>query len=367
MKGETYSVLTDNFGAFIINVPNADKYTVHINNVFGEQFVIDSNETQIQFSQNKTISTDFTFIEKQRGIQFDNGNEIYKFNSLNTEGEIMPVDESGNKITYEVKVPSNYSIKLFTSKSYENPSTIKNRLKLKQDVLYLHKNNEYQYFTGEYLSIQDANSAIKKLGIKGEGVEVDKSELMKEPENSTPHTIQRKTETVKSNPVITETKIVDKPQTVVSKPDTQQVVKKTPTQVIAKPVVVSKPKPTVVKTDSQKVVKTLPKTVVEKVTPKVPEIAKPIQEGNSKIVTFEENFVQGKPLTIQIDATKEFHDPSYYKMKFGFKEDVYYYEEDGVFTYYFGSYNTVDEARGDIARYGLSGYIVQIDKSLLKK
>jgi hypothetical protein len=54
-------------------------------------------------------------------------------------------------------------------------------------------------------------------------------------------------------------------------------------------------------------------------------------------------------------------------MKFGFKEDVYYYEEDGVFTYYFGSYNTVDEARGDIARYGLSGYIVQIDKSLLKK
>jgi hypothetical protein len=75
-------VLTDNFGAFILSVPNADKYSVKVNNVFGEYFRIDNDEIQVQFTQNKTINVDFIFVEKRREIQFDNGNQLYKFNSI---------------------------------------------------------------------------------------------------------------------------------------------------------------------------------------------------------------------------------------------------------------------------------------------
>lgn len=81
-NGENYSVLTDNTGSFIISVPNADKFTVKVNNVFGEYFQIDTDEMQVQFTQSKTINIDFIFVEKKREIQFDNGNQLYKFNSL---------------------------------------------------------------------------------------------------------------------------------------------------------------------------------------------------------------------------------------------------------------------------------------------
>ena len=84
-NGENYSVLTDNFGAFVLSVPNADKYTVKVNNVFGEYFQIANDEIQVQFTQSKTINVDFLFVEKKREIQFDNGNQLYKFNSLGGE------------------------------------------------------------------------------------------------------------------------------------------------------------------------------------------------------------------------------------------------------------------------------------------
>ncbi len=80
-NGEVYSVLTDRFGNYILNVPNSDKYVVKISNVFGEYFTLDKDEVQIQFGANKTINLDFTFVERKREINFNNGNQIFKFNT----------------------------------------------------------------------------------------------------------------------------------------------------------------------------------------------------------------------------------------------------------------------------------------------
>jgi len=84
-NGEVYSVLTDNFGAFVLSVPNGDKYKVKVVNVFGEYFRIDTDEVTVQFTQNKTLNVDFIFIEKKREIQFDNGNQLYNFNSIGNQ------------------------------------------------------------------------------------------------------------------------------------------------------------------------------------------------------------------------------------------------------------------------------------------
>lgn len=81
-NGENYSVLTDNFGAFVISVPSGDKYMVKVNNVFGEYFRIDNDEIQVQFTSNKTVNVDFIYVEQKREIQFDNGNQFYNFNSI---------------------------------------------------------------------------------------------------------------------------------------------------------------------------------------------------------------------------------------------------------------------------------------------
>ncbi|MDD3078840.1 MAG: hypothetical protein PHH37_07020 [Paludibacter sp.] len=80
LNGETYSVLTDSYGAYILDVPNADKYTVKVINVFGENFNIDADEVHVQFTKNKTVNLDFTFIEKRREINFNGGNQLFKFN-----------------------------------------------------------------------------------------------------------------------------------------------------------------------------------------------------------------------------------------------------------------------------------------------
>lgn len=81
-NGEVYSVLTDNFGAYVLSVPNADKYKVKVANVFGAYFRIDTDEMTVQFTQNKTLNVDFVFVEQKREIQFDNGNQFYNFNSI---------------------------------------------------------------------------------------------------------------------------------------------------------------------------------------------------------------------------------------------------------------------------------------------
>jgi hypothetical protein len=80
-KGETYSALTDRFGSYVVNVPKGDRYRVRVNNVFGEQFTIETDETEIQFGANKTLNLDFTFIEKRREIRFNNGDDYSRVTS----------------------------------------------------------------------------------------------------------------------------------------------------------------------------------------------------------------------------------------------------------------------------------------------
>jgi len=178
-KGETFSTLSDNTGTFILSVPNANKYKVHINNVFGEHFYIESNEIEVQFSQNKTISVDFTFIENKRGIQFENGGELFKFSSLGNQDESAPV--ASQDVNVDETVPTaateTYAIELATSKTYRKPSAIKNKYKLKGDVLYAEQDGVYKYYTGNYATQKEAKVAMTKLGVLGKAVAVDRSLL----------------------------------------------------------------------------------------------------------------------------------------------------------------------------------------------
>jgi hypothetical protein len=484
-KGETYSSLTDNFGNFILSVPKADKFKVHINNVFGEQFYIDSNESEVQFTENKTINLNFVFIEKKRGIQFEGGGELFKFSSLDSQSE-APFVEKLN--TAKPISTDNFAIQLSVTKTYRSPAYIKNKYKLKEDVFYTENNGLYKYFTGSYTSLGAAKAAISKMGITAIPVAIDKS-LLKTvaPEmqpakvvnqqtlnvsNSTSDKSSPKTvtvSTVPSEPVSTPAETLQpqqttSPKTVLTQSATnntgsnqslktnQPVKTNVPTvqspkanepglYIVDGKVVSSQPavepnkksdsntnsvnKPAVlknetitnqksstskpvsikpesipqivnpnqpVKTNAQKVETVIPTnnksskaTNVNNIKTQAPvnQQVSPVTEPVTKQSTQTE-VTKNKSLektvgletanqnnmylyTIQLDVREDYVDPAYYKEKYNLKVDVFYMERNSEFRYYAGNFSNIEAAKAAITRYGLMGYIVSVDQSLLKK
>ena len=450
LNGETYSALTDNFGAFIINVTSPDKFIVEVNNVFGEQFSIENDEMEVQFVQNRTVNLDFTFEEKKRSIQFENGMELFKFSGISGDSEAsIPetnVESSETKTVAAIEQTKNYSIQLAASKIYRKPSFYKDKFKLKEEVLYTEENGEFKYFTGNYPSIESANADIKKLGVTGFPVVVDELQLKKEvvkeiPKATVIGTVSDKNTQNNAPKQVSVPKLVDEAaidevpvktnqNTVVPKQDvtpkvietakeiptksTQGVVRKqeiprvgenaTPqqipvktdqtvviprqnvTQEVSEPIKEVPVKSTQNVAPKQGVPKVIENATMEKVPVKTTQTAVPNQETNvnasEKSILKEASKVKLIPLqvaqkldtlpkgqyySIQLDALKAYRNPTYYNTKYNLKDEVLCVEENGVFKYFTGSYNSIDAARGDIAKYGMSGYIILVDTLQSKK
>ncbi len=94
-KGKMYSTLTDKNGRFIIYVPNVEKYTVSINNIFREHFELEQNTFDVQLNGYKQFELSFIFSEKQRRINFaqqvdfdSRGQEIQVIRRTNLAGTV---------------------------------------------------------------------------------------------------------------------------------------------------------------------------------------------------------------------------------------------------------------------------------------
>lgn len=398
LNGETYSALTDNFGAFIINVTSPDKFIVEVNNVFGEQFSIENDEMEVQFVQNRTINLDFTFIEKKRSIQFENGIELFQFSSLSGDSEAsMPetnVELSEIKTAAVVKQAKNYSIQLDALKNYRNPSFYKSKYNLKGDVFYTEEKGEFKYFTGNYPSMEAATADIKTLGVNGFPVVVDQLQLKREIVNEIPKATvigtvsdkktQNNTPKQKSVPkVVNEATINEVPvktnqNTVAAKQEvTPKVIEKinevpaTSTQNVASKQEVPKQGGNV--TTQNVPVKTA-QTAVQKQETNLNASDKSIKRETSKVKLIPHQVAQkldtlseGQYYSIQLDALRTYRHPTYYNAKYNLKDEVLCVEENGQFKYFTGNYNSIDAARGDIAKYGFSGYIILVENLESKK
>lgn len=377
-KGETYSALTDNFGAFLLSVPKADKFKVHINNVFGQQFNIDTNETEIQFTENKTISLDFTFIEKRREVQFENGTELFKFSSLSAPSEAVTPNNTKLKIEKKNE-PANsisYSIQLGMLKSYRNPQYFQIKYKLKDEVLYSDNGGVFKYFSGEFSSKLEAKKRISELGAKGLFiVPIDRSLLKKAVQITTEKPKEKIENTDKSGTYsiqLDALKTYRDPAYYVSKYNLKTEVYFTQkngefkyytgeysSMIEAKSAIKTLAiNGFVVAVDRSELKKALPTTVFK---PK-PD-AEQIQKSTKEKSPFQNSLIY----SIQLDVVRNFVNPNDYKEKFNLKMDVYYIEKDSMYYYYTGNYESIEAAKADISRYGLSGYIKQVDRTLFKK
>ncbi|HLP04392.1 MAG TPA: hypothetical protein VK152_03085 [Paludibacter sp.] len=333
-KGENYSALTDNFGTFILNVPNAGKYTVHVNNVFGEQFYIDMNETQVQFTTNKTINLDFTFVEKKRGINFGDGGELFNFKSLSKESQNIENAET------EPNTESTSENEVQTSNPHQDN---------KPAVQAVNKTAK---------SPTETARPPKPTGKPAKGVE-------KSPVTTAPTPATAIAQQAQANPpVVSKASPVAQAKEPTPTRSTENIAK--PQEPVeTKPAQKEKtmPVPTKQAEGNEAKAEETPAKPMESTTPE-----KQAARAKGFWQTLNESKSdKGIPYMIQLDAITEFRKPSYYKLKYGLPNEVLYTETNGVYKYYIGSYPTIEAARNDIARYGLSGYIVQVDMSLLKK
>jgi outer membrane protein OmpA-like peptidoglycan-associated protein len=68
--GRKYSTLTDGNGNYNIYVPNVDRYSVKINNIFYENFELEQNDYEVQLNGYRQFEVNFIFNEKKRKINF---------------------------------------------------------------------------------------------------------------------------------------------------------------------------------------------------------------------------------------------------------------------------------------------------------
>ncbi len=71
-KGQEVSTLSDKEGKFVLYVPSVDKYIVHINNIFYENFDLQQNDFAVQLNGYRQFEVNFIFNEKSRRINFSN-------------------------------------------------------------------------------------------------------------------------------------------------------------------------------------------------------------------------------------------------------------------------------------------------------
>jgi hypothetical protein len=70
-KGNSFFALTANDGSYALYVPQAGEYKVTVNNIFGEQFVLQEPEYTLSFDGAKEFQVDFIFNEKRRMIKVE--------------------------------------------------------------------------------------------------------------------------------------------------------------------------------------------------------------------------------------------------------------------------------------------------------
>lgn len=75
-KGNIYSTLTNKKGDFTLYVPNVDRYTINMNNIFYEHFNLVQNNFTVELNGYKQFEINFILNEKRRRINFSNNLDL---------------------------------------------------------------------------------------------------------------------------------------------------------------------------------------------------------------------------------------------------------------------------------------------------
>jgi septal ring-binding cell division protein DamX len=259
-----------------------------------------------------------------------------------------------------------YAIQVASTKSYSDPENIKKNLKLNTDVWFFQNDGFYKYVTGKYPTEEEAKEAKLKLAISGFIVAVDLSMLKEKPIEKVVVPVE-KVAVINDNGKIytiqlTSIKSYTDPITIKKRFNLNQDVWYFEKDGIYKYVTGKY----ATKEDAKAAMTHLGVTgfVIEaeqnnKV--QVPVGKAIVPDGNVSLPN-EKAIIY----SIQLTSMKAYADPVSIKKRFNLSDEVFYFQKDGQYKYVTGKYPTKDAAKSAMSNKSISGFVIEVDQSILK-
>ncbi|MBI4946156.1 MAG: SPOR domain-containing protein [Bacteroidetes bacterium] len=169
--GNSFPTLTSADGSYILYVPNAGEYKVTVNNIYGEQFILQEPAFTVIFNGAKEFQVDFTFNEKKRLMNIVNANQSpsqsvigspVSIGSVNTSSSANPpADNSG--VTYRVQIAS--------SPTRLSQAQRAKRFKGAEKIKEYTEGGVYKYTAGDFATFEfdkatDYKEKLRAMGYK---------------------------------------------------------------------------------------------------------------------------------------------------------------------------------------------------------
>lgn len=186
--GNSYPALTSSDGGFTLYVPKAGTYFVTINNVFGEQFVLQQSTYEVIFDGIKEYYLDFIFNEKKRQINISGappasradsllvgnkfivaGRDTLRNAKVITDSAAAAINGPGRSQDASIPVGPgiSYRIQLTASSRQIPPSQYAARFKGISNILEYVENGTYKYTTSEVKTLEEAQTLKAQLRSRG--------------------------------------------------------------------------------------------------------------------------------------------------------------------------------------------------------
>jgi len=148
--GNSFPALTSADGSYTLYVPQAGEYKVNVNNVFGEQFILQESEYTVSFDGAKEFQVDFIFSEKKRQINI-NGNGLNNVPNPNPNPNSNP-NSNPNPLVSPKDTSSSviYRIQIGSNATKIPASEYAAKFKGAQNVKEYIENGVYKYTSGEF-------------------------------------------------------------------------------------------------------------------------------------------------------------------------------------------------------------------------
>lgn len=171
-SGNSYFGLTAPDGGYNLFVPASGEYDVSVNNIFGDQFVLQQSLYRVSFDGAKEFNVDFIFDEKKRQMNI-NGVTSSSGNISPATSPISNKDNVKSSLSPEntsISTQAVYRIQLVSTKTKVPKSQYATRFKGAENISESFVNGVYKYTAGEFsdnAKAQEYKQKLISLGYQG--------------------------------------------------------------------------------------------------------------------------------------------------------------------------------------------------------
>lgn len=157
-SGDVFYALTDNSGSFVISIPSSGYYTVSLNDIFNDDFLLQNNDILVDFNGYKEFEVNFILKQKPRTLNMNGSGYQFKFN-----GNKKDVEGSKEEKTPNTKPPTSSSESSIDKEAEKKLWEKTDDLQKQIDELRKLKEELQDIQTQQKESLEDINEAKEEL------------------------------------------------------------------------------------------------------------------------------------------------------------------------------------------------------------